>query len=77
MLLSLQRESHNHINIYKEMSKYSEMTDKQYYAALDEFCKKYNAPACEPIKVLDLIMRREFAEEILRGEKRVEIRQFS
>ena len=59
------------------MNKYAEMTDEQYLAARNEFCEKYNAPACEPIKVLDLIMRREFAEEILRGEKKVEVRQFS
>ena len=59
------------------MSKYAEMTDEQYFAAQDEFMKKYNAPQCEPIEVLDLIMRREFAEAILKGEKKVEIRQGS
>lgn len=53
------------------------MTDEQYYAARDEFCKKYNAPICEPIEVLDLIMRKEFAKEILSGDKKVEIRQCS
>ena len=59
------------------MSKFAEMTDEQYFAARDEFMKKYNAPKCEPVQVLDLIMRREFAEEILHGEKRVEVRQGS
>lgn len=59
------------------MSKYDSMTDEQYFAAKDEFLKKYDVPECEPIKVLDLIMRREFAEEILRGDKKVEIRQGS
>lgn len=59
------------------MSKYAEMTDEQYFSAQDEFMKKYNAPQCEPIEVLDLIMRREFAEAILKGEKKVEIRQGS
>ena len=46
------------------MSKYSEMTDEQYFAAQNEFMEKYKAPACKPIEVLDLIMRREFAEAI-------------
>lgn len=57
------------------MSKYIEMTDEQYFAAQDEFEKKYGAPKCEPVQVLDLIMRREFAEEIVKGEKKVEIRR--
>lgn len=59
------------------MSKYSEMTDEQYFAAQDEFMEKYKAPACEPIEVFDLIMRREFAEAILNGEKKVEVRNGS
>jgi hypothetical protein len=59
------------------MSKYTEMTDKQYFAAQEEFEEKYGAPRCEPIQVLDLIMRKEFALQILKGEKRVEIRQGS
>ena len=59
------------------MSKYAEMTDEQYFAAQDEFIEKYRAPQCEPIEVLDLIMRREFAEEILSGKKKVEVRQGS
>ena len=57
------------------MSKYDSMTDEQYFAAQDEFMEKYDAPRSKPIEVLDLIMRREFAEAILRGEKKVEIRQ--
>lgn len=59
------------------MSKYTEMTDEQYFAAQDEFIEKYRAPQCEPIEVLDLIMRREFAEEILSGKKKVEVRKCS
>ena len=59
------------------MSKFNNMTDEQYYAARDKFCKEYNAPMCEPIKVLDLIMRKEFAKDILSGEKKVEVRQCS
>lgn len=65
-------------NINKKiMSKYTEMTDEQYFAARDEFEKKYGVPKCEPIQVLDLIMRKEFAQQILRGEKKVEIRKCS
>lgn len=59
------------------MSKYAEMTDEQYFAAKDEFMVKYGVPKCEPVEVLDLIMRREFAEAILKGEKKVEFRQGS
>jgi len=59
------------------MSKYTEMTDEQYFAAQDEFIEKYRAPQCEPIEVLDLIMRKENAEEILSGKKKVEVRQGS
>ena len=47
------------------MSKYDSMTNIEYFAAEDEFMEKYNAPRRKPIEVLDLIMRREFAEEIL------------
>ena len=59
------------------MSKYSLMSDEQYFAAQDEFIAKYGAPSCEPVQVLNLIMRREFAEQIVRGEKKVEVRSFS
>jgi hypothetical protein len=59
------------------MSKFTEMTDEQYYAALDEFTAKYQAPQPKPIEVLDLIMRKEFAKEILSGKKKVEMRQCS
>ena len=59
------------------MSRYTEMTDEQYFAAQDEFMEKFGAPKCEPIEVLDLIMRKEYAEEILSGKKKVEVRQGS
>ena len=59
------------------MSKYDSMTDELYFAAIDEFTAKYQAPQPEPIEVLDLIIRKEFAKEILSGEKKVEIRQCS
>lgn len=53
------------------------MTDEQWIAAFDEFIKKTGAPEPEPIPVLNLIMRREFAEQIVKGEKKVEVRAFS
>ncbi len=53
------------------------MSDEQWIAAFDEFVKKYGAPDPEPVRVLNLIMRKPFAEAILRGEKKVEIRSFS
>ena len=53
------------------------MTDEQYYAAMDEFIEKYQAPIPAPVKVLNLLMRKEFALAILNGEKKVEIRAFS
>lgn len=59
------------------MSKYTEMTDEQYYAAQDKFIEKYQVPQPEPIKVLDLIMRKENARDILTGVKKVEIREWS
>ena len=59
------------------MSQFDSMTDEQYYAAMDEFTAKYQAPQPQTIKVLDLIMRKEFAKEILSREKKVEIRQCS
>jgi len=59
------------------MSKYAEMTDEQYFAAMDEFIEKYQAPQPEPVKVLNLLMRKPFAEAIVKGEKTVEVRAFS
>ena len=53
------------------------MTSEQWISAFDEFVEKYNAPEPEPIRVLNLVMRRNFAEEILAGKKKVEIRAFS
>lgn len=59
------------------MSKFTEMTDEQYFAAMDEFMEKYQAPQPEPVKVLNLVMRKPFAHEILNGKKKVELRAFS
>ncbi len=53
--------------------------DAEYWAKKDEeFAKLYpDAPEAKPIECLNLIMKREFAEQILRGEKKVELRAFS
>ena len=59
------------------MSKFTEMTDEQYYAAKDEFTTKYQAPQPKPVKKLDMVLRRSVAEEILKGQKKVEIREYS
>lgn len=59
------------------MSKYTEMTEEQWNAAYEEFIEKYHAPQQESIKVLDLIMRKENARDILTGSKKVEIREWS
>lgn len=59
------------------MNRFTEMTDEQYFAAQDEFIEKFGAPQPEPIPTLNLIMRKEFALAILKGEKKVEIRSFS
>lgn len=53
------------------------MTDEQYFAAMDEFIEKYEAPQPEPVKVLNLLMRKPFALDIISGKKKVEIRAFS
>ena len=61
----------------KTIMKFDDMTDEQWTAAYDAFVEKYSAPEPEPIQRFNLIMRREFAEAILRGEKKVEVRAFS
>lgn len=59
------------------MSKYTSMTDEQYFAAMDEFIEKFQAPQPEPVRVLNLLMRKPFALEIINGVKKVELRAFS
>ncbi|MBR4367648.1 MAG: hypothetical protein IKP43_12815 [Bacteroidaceae bacterium] len=56
---------------------FDNMTDEQWQAAFDEFEAKYMPPQVQPIPVLDLIMKKENAQEIVKGKKRVEIRQFN
>lgn len=59
------------------MSKYSEMTDEQYFAAQDKFFERYHAPRSKPIEMLDLVLSREEADEIIKGERKVVVRPFS
>ena len=35
------------------MSKFTEMSDEQYFDAMDEFTAKYEAPLPKPVKKLD------------------------
>ena len=49
-----------------------------YEAAREKFFEEHpDCPRPKPIECLNLIMRREFAEEILAGTKKVEIRSYS
>lgn len=59
------------------MNKFSNMTDEQYDVALKLFTLKYHAPQPKPVKELDLVLRRTIAEEIIAGQKIVEIREYS
>lgn len=56
----------------------STLTEKEYWAKIDQLKAKY-PDYCEAadVEVLNLIMKREFAEAILRGEKKVEFRAVS
>lgn len=56
----------------------STLTEKEYWAKIDQLKAKY-PDYCEAadVEVLNLIMKREFAEQIARGEKKVEFRAVS
>lgn len=50
----------------------------QFEAELKAFHEKYpDCPRVEPIECLNLVMRKEYAEQIARGEKTVEYRAYS
>ena len=59
------------------MRKFKDMDDWKYFKAMDEFMARYNAPTCEPIKMLHLVISREEADEILKGKRKVIVRPFS
>lgn len=53
-------------------------TSEEYAAARDKFFESHpDAPEAKDVECLSLIMRREYAEQILRGEKPLEFRQYS
>ena len=56
----------------------SELTSETYWAKMDALKAKYkDFCTAKDVECLNLIMRREFAEQILKGEKKVEIRAVS
>ena len=53
-------------------------TDEEFYAARETFYAKHpEAPKAQSIECLSLIMKREFAEQILAGTKKLEYRAYS
>ena len=51
---------------------------EEYAAAREEFFKSHpEAPEARDVECLNLIMRREFAEQILAGTKKLEFRAYS
>ena len=59
------------------MSRYDLMTREQYNTARDEFYKRHGAPVSKPVDKLDLIMRKEKALAIIKGDRKVEFRQIN
>lgn len=57
---------------------YVEETDEEWQVNCDKFFEEHpDCPIVEPVECLNLIMKREFAEKILTGEKKVEFRDCS
>lgn len=53
-------------------------TAEEYATARDEFFKSHpDAPIAKDVECLSLIMRREYAEQILAGTKKLEFRSYS
>lgn len=64
--------------VNEEKTGYAEVTQEQWEKEHDEFKAKYpDMPETKPIKCLDLIMKREWAEKILMGEKKIEFRDYT
>lgn len=56
----------------------SNLTDKEWLEAEKVFFENHpDAPKAKEVECLNLIMKKEFAEQILSGEKKVEFRTFS
>ena len=57
---------------------FSKMTDEQFMAAREKFFAEHKeAPKAKDVECLNLIMRKEFAEQILAGTKKLEYRAYS
>lgn len=60
------------------MKQVTEEEIQQYLREAEEFHEKYpDCPSVEPIECLNLVMKKEYAEQIARGEKTVEYRAYS
>lgn len=57
---------------------FSKMTDAEFIAARQKFFESHKeAPVAKEVECLNLIMRKEFAEQILAGTKKLEYRAYS
>ena len=57
---------------------FTEEEKKAYKKEIEAFFEKYpDCPRSKPVECLNLIMKKEFAEQILSGEKKVEFRAYS
>lgn len=67
------------MTIEEYMAERPKFADQEYFdAARKRFFEEHpDCPRPKPIECLNLIMRRQFAEEILAGEKKVEVRSYS
>lgn len=53
-------------------------TEEEYLAAREEYFKSHpEAPEARDVECLNLIMKREYAEQILKGTKKLEFRAYS
>lgn len=56
----------------------NELNEKEWNKGYDEFMAKYpDCPQAKPIECLNLIMRKEMAEEIIKGNKKIEFREYT
>ena len=59
------------------MNRFDSMTKDQYHAAKKGFFLQYNPPACKPVETMDLVLRKEKALAIIKGDWKVEFRQIN
>ena len=53
------------------MNKFTSMSKEEYLAAKDGFLLQYAPPTCDPVETMDMVMRKENAEAIIKGERKV------